>query len=150
MIEDKDIHFLFLGTGAERENLLRLKGQLKLDNVTMLDSVPKSEVSKYISILDVGLVNLKKSKTFESVIPSKIFELAAMHKPILLGVSGESKEMVEEYNVGVGFEPENSAELIYKINYLKENQNKEYGFEEFVSKYKRENLAKQMLLFIKE
>ncbi|MEE1961621.1 glycosyltransferase family 4 protein [Allomuricauda taeanensis] len=150
LIEDKDIHFLFLGTGAERENLLRLKGQLKLDNVTMLDSVPKSEVSKYISILDVGLVNLKKSKTFESVIPSKIFELAAMHKPILLGVSGESKEMVEEYNVGVGFEPENSAELIYKINYLKENQNKEYGFEEFVSKYKRENLAKQMLLFIKE
>src|SRR5690606_23653128 len=113
-------------------------------------SVPKQQVSKYISILDVGLVNLKKSKTFESVIPSKIFELAAMHKPILLGVSGESKEMVEGYNIGVGFEPENDVDFIEKVNYLKKIQNGEYGFEEFVSKFKRENIAKQMLLFIAE
>lgn len=150
MVENKDIHFLFLGTGAEKESLLRLKEQLKLENVTMLDSVPKQQVSKYISILDVGLVNLKKSKTFESVIPSKIFELAAMHKPILLGVSGESKEMVEGYNIGVGFEPENDVDFIEKVNYLKKIQNGEYGFEEFVSKFKRENIAKQMLLFIAE
>lgn len=150
LIQDKDVHFLFLGTGAERDNLLKLKEKLELDNATMLDSVPKSEVRKYISILDVGLVNLKKSKTFESVIPSKIFELAAMHKPILLGVNGESREMVEEHAVGVAFEPENSTDFIEKINYLKNQQKREYGFEKFVLRYKRENLAKQMLLFIKE
>uniref|UniRef100_UPI0035937A64 glycosyltransferase family 4 protein n=1 Tax=Pricia sp. TaxID=2268138 RepID=UPI0035937A64 len=87
-ISDEDVHFLFLGAGAEKENLLEQKRKLGLKNVTLLNPVPKKEVSQYISLLDVGLVNLRKSETFKSVLPSKIFELAAMNKPILLGVEG--------------------------------------------------------------
>ena len=36
-------HFLLIGTGAEKNNLLKLKEQLNLKNVTMLDPVPKHE-----------------------------------------------------------------------------------------------------------
>ena len=52
-------HFLLIGAGAEKENLLKLKNDLNLTNVTMLDPVPKSEVKRYISVLDVSLINLK-------------------------------------------------------------------------------------------
>ncbi len=149
-IHDHETHFLFVGSGAEKKNLLKLKEDLQLQNVTMLDAVPKQEISSYISILDVGLVNLKRSKTFESVIPSKIFELAAMHKPILLGVLGESKEMVENYEIGVCFEPENPTEFIAGVRKLKERDNSDFKFEGFVSDFKREAIAKQMLLFITE
>ena len=149
-IKDDQIHFLFLGTGAEKENLVKLKERLNLQNVTMLDSVPKNQVSKYISILDAGLVNLKKSDTFKSVIPSKIFELAAMHKPILLGVEGESKDLVETYRIGVCFEPENSNDFIEKVDQIVSKKESEYPFDSFVSNFKRKNLAKQMLLFLSE
>lgn len=149
-MEDGQIHFLFVGSGAEKKNLLKLKQDLELDNVTMLDAVPKNEIGTYISILDVGLVNLKKTKTFESVIPSKIFELAAMHKPILLGVLGESKEMVENYNIGLCFEPENPTEFVAGVHSLKNKNDHGFEFERFVSDYKRESIAKQMLLFITE
>lgn len=149
-IEEPGIHFLFLGSGAEKENLSKLKEELKLQNVTMLDSVPKEEVAKYISVLDVGLVNLKKSKTFKSVIPSKIFELAAMHKPILLGVEGESKTLVDSYGIGECYEPENEKDFINKIKMLKAEKNKEYPFDAFVSDFKRNNIARQMLLFMSE
>ena len=149
-ISDKDVHFLFLGAGAEKENLVALGNELKLDNVTMLDPVPKKEVSRYISILDVGLVNLKKSKTFESVIPSKIFELAAMHKPILLGVAGESKELVQKYGVGICFEPEHTEDFIEKVRMIKTESDNQYPFDGFVSDFKRTHIAKQMLLFLKE
>lgn len=147
-VQDLDVHFLFVGSGAEKKNLLKLKEDLQLQNVTMLDAVPKEEISTYISILDVGLVNLKRSKTFESVIPSKIFELAAMHKPILLGVLGESKEMVEHYEIGVCFEPENTAQFMDAVNLLKNQNNLCFEFEDFVAEFKREAIAKQMLLFI--
>lgn len=109
-------HFLFLGNGAEKENLKNLAKELGLHNVTMLDSVPKSEVGRYISVLDVCLINLRKSELFTTVIPSKIFENAAMEIPILMGVEGEAQEIVESYNAGLCFEPENEDDFIRKLH----------------------------------
>lgn len=115
-------HFLFLGNGAERDNLIKLKEELKCDNVTMLESVSKQEVKRYISILDICLVNLKKSELFTMVIPSKIFETAAMGIPILMGVEGESKEIVEGYGAGLCFVPENEEDFLSKLNDLQKDE----------------------------
>lgn len=109
-------HFLFLGNGAEKENLKNLAKELGLHNVTMLDSVPKSEVGRYISVLDICLINLRKSELFTTVIPSKIFENAAMEIPILMGVEGEAQEIVESYNAGLCFEPENEDDFFRKLH----------------------------------
>lgn len=98
--------------------MLRLKEDLKLSNVTMLDSVAKNKVGKYISILDVALINLKKSELFEKAIPSKIFENAVMQIPILLGVDGEARSIIEKYHAGVFFEPENKEDFVQKLNLL--------------------------------
>lgn len=111
-------HFLFLGDGAERDKLLQRKEELGCDNVTMLESVSKQEVKRYISILDVSLINLKKSELFTTVIPSKIFENAAMGIPILLGVRGEAQSIIEHYGAGVCFEPENESDFISKLTTL--------------------------------
>jgi glycosyltransferase involved in cell wall biosynthesis len=46
---------------------------------------------------------------FRTVIPSKIFEAAAMEKPILLGVEGQAREIVERYGAGLAFVPEDAA-----------------------------------------
>src|SRR5690606_34873628 len=94
------------------------KEKYAIDNVTMLGPVEKKMVMEYISILDVGLVNLKKSDTFKSVIPSKIFELSAMYKPILIGVEGEAKNLIEHYGIGIAFLPENKSDFFEKINLL--------------------------------
>jgi glycosyltransferase involved in cell wall biosynthesis len=110
------VHFLFIGDGAEKARLIELHAQLKLSNVTMIDAVPKQNITSYISMTDVALVPLKKSDTFKTVIPSKIFENAAMQKPILLGVEGESKEIIEAYGAGACFEPENKVDFIAQLN----------------------------------
>jgi hypothetical protein len=109
-------HFILLGNGAEKENLKALKNELNIKNVTMLDSVPKTEVNRYISILDVCLINLKKSELFTTVIPSKIFENAAMQIPILMGVQGEAQDIVEGYHAGLCFEPENETDFNVKLH----------------------------------
>ena len=118
-MEDQDkYHFLFIGNGATKDELLKLKEELGCKNVTMLDSVPKQDVNRYISILDVCLINLRKSPLFTTVIPSKIFENAGMGIPILMGVEGEAKEIVEGYGAGLCFEPENSSEFRQRLEQL--------------------------------
>ena len=148
-IENEKIHFLLLGTGAEKEDLLKQKETLGLKNVTMLPPVEKKFVKEYISILDVGLVNLKKSNTFKSVLPSKIFELAGMHKPILLGVEGEARKLVEEYGIGTAYEPENREDFIDKINSIIESNDIDTTkFDAILRDFNRKALALKMLSFL--
>lgn len=150
-IINPDIHFILLGNGAEKENLRRKKEEMKLENVTMLDSVPKTEVSRYISLLDVCLINLRKSELFTTVIPSKIFENAAMEVPILMGVEGEAKEIVESYGAGLCFEPENEADFLDKMQQVLRpeihNRLKE-GCRRLAADFNRKVLADNMLEII--
>lgn len=113
-----NILFLFIGAGAEKEKLLKLKNKLQVDNVMMLDSVSQQEIVSYLQLIDISLVNLKKSDIFKTVIPSKIFEAAACQKPILLGVEGEAKDLVEQYTAGLCFEPENPIDFVEKLKQL--------------------------------
>lgn len=113
-----EYHFLLIGNGAERNNLLLKAEQENITNVTLLESVPKNEVSGYLSILDVAIINLRKSELFTTVIPSKIFETSAMQIPILLGVDGESRSIVEEFGAGLYYEPENETDFINKLRLL--------------------------------
>jgi glycosyltransferase involved in cell wall biosynthesis len=117
-VTNQDIHFLFVGDGSAKKQIVNRARELNLSNVTFVDTVPKNEISRYLSIIDVALVPLKNSDTFRTVIPSKIFESCAMKKPILLGVNGQAREIIEEFNVGVYFEPENTNSFITQVYHL--------------------------------
>ena len=114
-INNSKYHFVFIGDGAEKKKLIKYSKNLKNKNFTFLNSIPKSKIPRYIEITDYALVNLKKSDEFRKVIPSKIFENIAMYKPILLGLDGESKEIIEKYNVGICFEPESTKSFLNAI-----------------------------------
>ena len=146
---ETNYHFLFIGSGAEKDNLLKMKEELHLKNVTMLDSIPKSQVSRYISILDIALINLRKSPLFKTVIPSKIFENAGMEIPILMGVEGEAQEIIEKYGAGFCFEPEDENDFLSKLSLLLNDsvlytQCKE-GCRRLSEDFDRKKLAAEML-----
>ncbi len=115
------IKFLLVGGGAYREALLQQRTQLNLDNVVMLDQQPKETILKIWALTDISLALLKKSDLFKTVIPSKLFEGMAMHKPILLGVEGESLRMIECAQAGIGFEPDNATALAQAVLRLVED-----------------------------
>lgn len=120
--EQKDLHLILMGDGAEKEKLKEQALSLKITNITFLDSTSKDEVPNVLSLMDVSLVPLKKSDLFKTVIPSKIFENSAMQIPILLGVEGESAELVKSFSAGLCFEPENKTDFLEKLKLLKENK----------------------------
>lgn len=113
--EWKDIVFLLVGDGAERSRLVAMRDAMALSNVMMLDQQPKEKMPKLWSLSSVSLVLLKKSPLFKSVLPSKIFESMAMERPIILGVEGESAELVMSAGGGICIEPEDAKDLASQV-----------------------------------
>lgn len=149
-IEGRDFFkFLFLGDGANKTKLIELSKKLKLNNVIFLDSVPKEEVHKYWSLLDISIIHLKNDKLFSSVIPSKIFESMGMGIPILLGLRGEAARIVIREKVGIIFKPENHNELVMSLKKLstKKRLRKQFAQNCVIAakRYDRKILAQDML-----
>ncbi|MFC4346748.1 glycosyltransferase family 4 protein [Kordiimonas lipolytica] len=113
-----NIRLLLLGDGAERERLKARAKQLGLRNVIFCASVTKEEVVRYWSVLDLAIIHLRRSDLFTTVIPSKLFECMGMGIPIILGVEGESAEIVRQAGAGITIEPENAKQLADQIRIL--------------------------------
>ncbi len=142
------IRFILLGDGARKKALIERAKALGLDNVIFIDTVPKEEVVRYWSLLDVSIIHLKKTDLFKTVIPSKLFESMGMGIPVLHGVAGESAAIIQNEGAGIVFEPENAAELCNKLFKLR-NDTKLYsrlrsGCLRTAKNYDRSALANQM------
>ena len=119
--EHPDIHFLFVGEGAEKERLQQIAREHRLSNVTFLPQQSKTVLPDYYALSDVVLVPLRRLPLFTTVIPSKIFEIMAMGKPIVLSVDGEARRIVEEAGAGRFVPPEDATSLAQTLLDLKEN-----------------------------
>jgi len=145
---------LLLGHGARKAALIEEAQRMGLDNVIFLDSVPKEEVARYWSLLDVSIIHLRKTELFTTVIPSKLFECMGMGIPVLHGVAGESADIVRREGVGEVFEPENAGQLVEGLVRMRSDRS---AFEKYrtnclaaAEKYDRSALAMEMLKVILE
>jgi len=55
---------------------------------------------------------------FHITIPSKVFDYLAMGRPILIGVDGEARRIVEQAGAGVYFDPDDPRHLAKLIREL--------------------------------
>ena len=123
LLEDvPEIHFLFVGEGARKSSLIEYKAGLDLANVTFVGKQDRSAIPAFLAASDVSLVSLRDAALFSSVLPSKMFEIMAAERPIILGVRGEAKSLVKRANAGLFVEPENSLEYRDAILRLFEDQ----------------------------
>lgn len=109
--DHSQVCFLFVGDGAEKQKLEQRAQQLGIRNVTFMGAVGKEEVRDYYQLADLCLVPLKNIPLFETFIPSKLFEMMAMARPIIGSVRGESAEILQRSGSAIVVEPENSKQL---------------------------------------
>jgi glycosyltransferase involved in cell wall biosynthesis len=142
---EKDIAFLLVGDGARKQELLRQRDARGLNNVIMLDQQPKSSMPLIWAATDVSLVLLKDQPLFAKVIPSKIFESMAMRRPIVLGVRGESREIIEAAGAGMGITPESAQELADAVRALRDDRERWRQMGESGQRYVKEHFDRAVL-----
>lgn len=99
---DDRIRFLFVGTGAERTDLMREAERRGLTNVVFVGRQPKEDMPRYWSLCNMALIHLKDDPVFRSVIPSKIFEAMGMGLPlIMVAPPGEGVDIVVREQAGI-------------------------------------------------
>ena len=124
-LKEENIEFIIAGSGPEEKKMQNLRTELALDNVQFVGEVSKEDICTYFEQANCGIIPLKKIETFKGTIPSKIFDYMAFNLPILLGVDGESRQIVEKAGTGLFFEPDNYKDLARKIVFLKNTNNED-------------------------
>lgn len=152
--EEKEIKFMMVGDGAEKDRLVALAAEKKLDNVIFVPQAPSQEMPDYYDAADVCLAPLRSVSLFERNIPSKLYEIMASSRPTLLGARGESRKMLESAGAGVAFEPENSSDLVANIKSMFADRASldDMGRKgrEYVTRFhQRESLAEQYLIHLR-
>ncbi len=117
--KEKRIHFVFIGEGPVKEKVQTIQREWALNNLTLMNEIPRDEIPAYISMADCCLVPLKKTDLFKGALPSKMFDYMACERPIIVSIDGEARRIVEESGGGVFVEPENIPEMINAILKLK-------------------------------
>lgn len=114
-----DVLYVVVGTGAERAALEARQQAAPRAGFRLLDKQPKERMPDLLAACDVSVVHLRDSPLFRTVIPSKIFEAMAMGVPIVLGVRGETQEIVEASGAGLVVPPEDPGALAEAVERLR-------------------------------
>jgi glycosyltransferase involved in cell wall biosynthesis len=120
--QNPNVLFLLVGEGAEKEKIKSLAQSRSLDNVRFLDQQPREKIPAFISASDACLVLLKKTDVFKTVIPTKMLEFMSCARPVILGVDGQARQIIEDAQAGIVIEPENSEALAGAVNRLSANR----------------------------
>ncbi|MDP1858519.1 MAG: glycosyltransferase family 4 protein [Gemmatimonadaceae bacterium] len=105
------VNFVLIGGGLDRARLVGRVAEAGLRNVHFVEPRPMHAMGPVLALADALLVHLRDDPLFHITIPSKTQAYLAAGKPVLMGVRGDARSLVEEAGAGLGFTPEDGAAL---------------------------------------
>jgi len=153
--EFDDIEYWIIGEGVRRAALENMALNLNLANIKFFGGVAFIESLVLMSKTHAAIVALYNRKYYKSAIPSKFFDCMALGLPVILGVDGEARKIMEDNNTGLFYESGNIDDLKSKILMLKNKpemriQLGSNGKMLVGSKFKRLQLVRQLNSLITE
>ena len=118
---EKDIKIIFIGDGAERNELQLMKYNLDLRNIEFLGLLPKKELPNWVKSSSATLFTTLDNETQNASCPNKIFDSFAAGVPIIQTTTGWIKELLEKENCGINVLPNNPVELAVAILKIADN-----------------------------
>lgn len=99
LLEDRAVHveWVLAGTGQEQARITALIAALELKTVRQLGWVASAELPRLIDEADVGLGIFGTSDKALTVVPNKVYELAATQTPIITGDTPALREFADRH-----------------------------------------------------
>lgn len=127
-----NICIVMIGYGEIKEKLREVVVKRGLeDRVYILDAVPFKILIQYIATSNVGIMpTLNSSLSYRLGLGNKFFQYIAAGIPVGVSDQPVKKRMVEKYDIGVVFNPEEPEDIADKLNRLLSNRNLYEKFKE--------------------
>jgi glycosyltransferase involved in cell wall biosynthesis len=107
------VKFKLIGDGGRRKKLEAALIEEGVNNVDILPPMSRAALIEEYLNADILFLHLNEYEAFKNVLPSKIFEYAALGKPILAGVSGYAADfLMQEVENSSIFSPCNVSEAL--------------------------------------
>lgn len=114
-LRGRPIEFLLVGEGAERAQLEADARARGLTNVRFLGQLPRARIPALLGAADLPVVMLRDTPLFETVLPSKLFEIMGCARPLVLAVGGEARRLVEQADAGFVVPPQDPGAMAQAI-----------------------------------
>ncbi|MFQ6008008.1 MAG: glycosyltransferase family 4 protein [Candidatus Zixiibacteriota bacterium] len=119
LVDQEDIHFVFIGDGQKRGVLQGMVRDYGLKNVRFIGLQPLDAIPYFLQASDVLIESVKEVPVARGTFPCKLYEYMASGRPIVFGSRyGEAVQELEKAGGALWFptdEPEKLAELILKL-----------------------------------
>lgn len=143
-------HFVFIGEGARKQAVIDRARELGVIHATFLPYQEKADIPKWLAASDLSIVSLEDLPVFLTVLPSKMFEIMACERPILLLGKGECAQVVSSSEAGVAVEDGDPSRVAAEIERFAKDpeeriQRGRKGREFVFKNYDRRQLAERFL-----
>lgn len=88
------VRFRIIGDGGRKRALVAALAKFDVTTVELLPPVDRNALLREYARADVLFMHLNDCDAFEKVLPSKLFEYAALGKPVWAGVAGYAAEFI--------------------------------------------------------
>ena len=142
----ENIRFTIVGDGGRKRELQEAIARSACRNVELRPPVGRDELLSIYKTADVLFLHLNAHDAFMKVLPSKIFEYAALGKPILAGAAGYPasfiREHVENSAVFAPCDIDAAASALHKLKFQDVKRT------DFIRKFSRRKIMNNMALDI--
>jgi glycosyltransferase involved in cell wall biosynthesis len=119
--ENKNIHYVFLGEGLKKPDLMKMVDKYNLSNVEFIPIRPRSEMPLFLTAADAHFVAMGRGMNYS--LPSKLSGIMSAGRPVI-GISDNQTDMfkiIKEANCGVCVQPGDAEKLGQEINRMASN-----------------------------
>ena len=117
-LRDTPAVFLLVGDGKARAELMRAADERGLANVRFVAAQPKARIPSFVAASDACLATLRPIPLFRTTYPNKVFDYMAGARPVLLGIDGVIRDVVDEARAGIFTTPGDAAALATAVRHL--------------------------------
>jgi glycosyltransferase involved in cell wall biosynthesis len=111
----EDVAIVLIGEGKAKPALRAAVAERKLENVHLLDAVPKQQLPGILVGCHIGLMILKQITRPRWVTPNKVFDYMFAGLPTIVNFPGTTAEMVQADGSGVAAKPGSAPDLAARI-----------------------------------
>nr|WP_244925335.1 glycosyltransferase family 4 protein [Georgenia faecalis] len=98
--DNRDIGFVFVGSGVEERALKSMARERDLTNVRFVEAQPMGNMAHILALGDVQLVSLQDLPLFHRTMPSKIQATLSAGRPVIAAVSGDAARILDASGAG--------------------------------------------------